>query len=214
MGRFAVDVRWPGVASAALGEKYHLLEQGLNGRTTVWDDPLATWLPPNDDPAVCNGIKSLMPILHSVKPVTHVVIALGCNDLKARFSVTPIDIANGVSVLVDKVRKAEAGQDSLTPPKVIIVCPPPIISEAYFEDFAGGIVKSQQLARHYKRVADEKECTFVDAGALEGMEMSTVDGIHLTARGHAVLGAAIAAAIDPEVATTAEGGAAKKQRTE
>ena len=74
--RFGPSTRWPGVLAAAL-ENSVVLEEGLNGRTAVFDDPLCNWLAPNVDPSVCNGRKSLMPILHAAKPVDVVVIALG-----------------------------------------------------------------------------------------------------------------------------------------
>ena len=38
--RYARDVRWPGVLRNELGEGYLVIEEGLNGRTTVWDDPI------------------------------------------------------------------------------------------------------------------------------------------------------------------------------
>ncbi len=38
-GRYPRDVRWPGVMRAALGEGYEVIEEGLNGRCTVWDTP-------------------------------------------------------------------------------------------------------------------------------------------------------------------------------
>ena len=37
--RFPRNVRWPGVLRQELGEDYEIIEEGLNGRTTVWDDP-------------------------------------------------------------------------------------------------------------------------------------------------------------------------------
>lgn len=36
--RYAQDVRWCGVAQRDLGEGWHVIEEGLNGRTTVRDD--------------------------------------------------------------------------------------------------------------------------------------------------------------------------------
>ena len=38
--RFPPDTRWPGVLRHELGEGYLVIEEGLNGRTTVWDDPI------------------------------------------------------------------------------------------------------------------------------------------------------------------------------
>ncbi|HVO37470.1 MAG TPA: hydrolase, partial [Spirochaetia bacterium] len=39
-GRFGRAVRWTGVLQAALGNDYVVIEEGLNGRTTVWEDPV------------------------------------------------------------------------------------------------------------------------------------------------------------------------------
>jgi hypothetical protein len=39
-GRYERHIRWPGVLQDALGDGYHVIEEGLNGRTTVWDDPV------------------------------------------------------------------------------------------------------------------------------------------------------------------------------
>ena len=36
---FPLTKRWPGVLRRELGDGYWVVEEGLNGRTTVWDDP-------------------------------------------------------------------------------------------------------------------------------------------------------------------------------
>ena len=128
--RFGASTRWPGITAAELGPDWSVQEAGLNGRTTVWDDPLCSWLPPNDDPATCNGRKSLLPILHSAKPVAAVVIALGCNDLKARFALTPADIAAGAGLLAEKVQQAQVGGGPSQTPAILLVCPPPAFPRA------------------------------------------------------------------------------------
>mmetsp|Transcript_57131 Transcript_57131/g.66781 ORF Transcript_57131/g.66781 Transcript_57131/m.66781 type:complete len:226 (+) Transcript_57131:25-702(+) len=190
--RFKHNIRWTGVAASVLGPDYKVLEEGLSGRTTVWDDPLCSWLPPNDDPAVCNGRKSLMPIIHSAKPVVAVIIYLGANDLKKRFSVTPADIANGVGILVEKVQQAHSGPGD-SQPAILIVCPPPCTSEEFFPDLEGAMNKSLQLPAHFDRVAKEKGCDVLDAGSISGVTCSEVDGLHLTPESHNLLGNAIAA---------------------
>jgi len=37
--RYPREVRWPRVLRKELGDGYLVIEEGLNGRTTVWDDP-------------------------------------------------------------------------------------------------------------------------------------------------------------------------------
>ena len=88
-GRLDKKTRWPGVLQNTLGEEYEVIEEGLNGRTTVWDDPV------RGGPKR-NGSLYLLPCLESHTPIDLLVIMLGTNDLKARFSVTPYDIAESM----------------------------------------------------------------------------------------------------------------------
>ena len=37
---FVSDERWAGVLRNQLGAGFRIIEEGLNGRTTVWDDPI------------------------------------------------------------------------------------------------------------------------------------------------------------------------------
>lgn len=39
--RHAPDVRWTGVLRRLLGEGWEVLEEGMNGRTTVFDNPMS-----------------------------------------------------------------------------------------------------------------------------------------------------------------------------
>ncbi len=38
--RFDANTRWTRVLGKSLGGAYEVIEEGLNGRTTVWDDPI------------------------------------------------------------------------------------------------------------------------------------------------------------------------------
>lgn len=189
--RFGAQDRWTGVTQREMGEGFKILEEGLSGRTTTWDDPLCSWLPPNDDPSICNGRKSLMPILHSAKPVSVVVLALGANDMKSRFHLSPPEIAKGIAILASKIQQAQAGIDGHNP-EILIVCPPPCTNESFFPDLKGARAKSYELPACYQNVAEEHHCHFLDAGSIEGVVCDSRDGIHLTKEAHHRLGVAIA----------------------
>ena len=70
--RFGPEERWTGILRNSLGEDYRVIEEGLNGRTTLWDDPIAGFK---------NGLDYLMPCLESHMPFDLITIMLGTNDL-------------------------------------------------------------------------------------------------------------------------------------
>jgi len=114
--RFSQDERSPGVLRQALGDGYEVIEEGLNGRTTVWDDPIEGYK---------NGKEYLIPCLETHRPLDLVAMLLGTNDLKVRFSLSAYDIANGAGVVVDIVQRSGAGPDEGAP-KVLLMAPPPV----------------------------------------------------------------------------------------
>lgn len=77
-GRFPWGVRWTSLVQEALKEEQvRIIEEGQNGRTTVWDDPIE---------GMKSGLKYLIPCLESHSPLDVVVLMLGTNDIKQRFS--------------------------------------------------------------------------------------------------------------------------------
>jgi lysophospholipase L1-like esterase len=180
-GRFARYVRWPGVLQKALGSEYHIIEEGLGGRTTVWDDPIEGHK---------NGREYLIPCLATHSPLDLVIILLGTNDLKKRFSVTGQDIAFGAGVLVDTVYKSRSGRKGKAP-KVLLLAPPPLgkLSELK-EMFEGGYEKSLKFSEHFKTVAHQSGCEFLDTATV--MKTSDIDGLHFEKSAHKQLGEAVA----------------------
>jgi lysophospholipase L1-like esterase len=180
-GRFGNDVRWTGVLQAALGPGYRVIEEGLNGRTTVWEDPV------EGDKM---GRRHLVPCLESQAPLDLVVLMLGTNDLKARYSAPASDIAAGVGLLVDIIARSTAGRDGKAP-RVLLVAPVPLAKLTDFADMlAGGTEKSRALAALYAAVAKQRGCAFFDAGTV--VTCSDIDGVHFEAAGHRALGEAVA----------------------
>ena len=177
--RYDLHERWPGVLRAELGEDFAVIEEGLPGRTTVHSDPI--------EGAHKNGLAVLPAILESHLPLDLVIIMLGTNDLKKRFSLSPFDIAQGAGRLVHYIQQGTWG----IMPKVLLVCPPPIARLSdYAQMFEGAEAKSAGLADEYRRVAKELNVPFFNAGA--AMVSSDRDGIHFEADQQQKLGQAIA----------------------
>ena len=181
--RFPRDTRWPGALRKNLGDEYLVIEEGLNGRTTVWDDPIEL-----DK----NGATYLRPCLQTHKPLDLVIIMLGTNDLKTRFNVNAYEIASGAGVLVDIVKKSETGIDAGVP-EILSIAPPQTVPYPDTQIFVGAVEKSSGFSKEFRRVANEKQVHFLDAG--EHVESSALDGIHLEAEMHEKLGHAVAAKI-------------------
>lgn len=194
MARYPRRVRWPGVAAAALGAGWHVVEAGLNGRTTVFEDPLGDLA----------GIRHLGPVLDSAAPVDVVVVALGTNDLKTRLSASAYEIAEGAGLLVDRVLASDAGPGDHAP-GVLLVAPPPVADlggwaardpDAYAgieQGWRDAVERSSHFAAQYARVARVRGVPFLDAG--RHVKSSPLDGIHWSAEGHAAFGRAAAAAV-------------------
>jgi lysophospholipase L1-like esterase len=183
-GRYGPGERWTGALAQELGPGCRVIEEGLGGRTTVWEDPIEGYK---------NGREYLIPCLDSHKPLDLVVLMLGTNDLKMRFSVPAADIAGGVAALVEIIQKSGAGVSG-EPPKILLMAPPPLGKLSDFaEMFEGGLAKSLKLGAYYRRVAEELGCAFLDAG--EVIRSSDLDGVHFDRAEHQKLSRAVAARV-------------------
>jgi lysophospholipase L1-like esterase len=179
--RFNRLQRWPGVLRNILGDQYWVIEEGLCGRTTISDDPAGDFN--------C-GKDYLIPCLQSHTPVDLVIIMLGTNDLKKRFSLSAGEIAKDAGILVDMVGKASYPYGYQNP-QVLLIAPPPILEVGQFKEmFEGGAATSLQFGAYYAGTAAKSGCHFLDAGKI--VRSSPVDGIHFDVREHAKLGTAVA----------------------
>jgi lysophospholipase L1-like esterase len=183
--RFPADIRWTGVLKRELGEGYRILEEGLNGRTTVWEDPIGGHK---------NGKTYLIPCLESHRPLDLVIIMLGTNDLKSIYSLSAYDIASGAAVLVDIVLKSDAGYNGKAP-KLLLVSPPLVgdsIRHSWLAEmfcYERSVNTSREFARYYKQFADELGCEFMDAALI--ITPSPLDAVHFDAEEHQKFGKVI-----------------------
>ena len=96
--RFTEDQRWPRLLQKALGEDYLVIEEGLSGRTTCFDDPIHEGL---------NALDYIYPCLKSHEDIDLLVIMLGTNDCKDRFYASAACIGLGMARLVKKARDTD-----------------------------------------------------------------------------------------------------------
>ena len=168
--------RWGDVLANGLGQGWDVLIEGLPGRTSVFDDPI--------EGAYRNGLTVLPAILHSHKPIDHLLICLGTNDQKHRFGLGAQDVALGVARLV----RAAFGTGTVA--SVLVICPPPLkLRGDLGAMFAGIEMRSVGLADMIERFSKEEGAGFFDAG--EVIEVDEADGIHWNAEAHGKLGEAL-----------------------
>ena len=191
-GRLSRPQRWPSVLQRELGADFEVIAEGLRGRTTVHDDPIEPYR---------SGANALPPCLMSHAPVDLVILALGCNDLKKRFSLSAFDIAEGAARLIFLARAYGENADGRAP-KILLIAPPPIAKlTAYAEMFEGGAEKSRLLGERYRAVAEREGVAFLDAGQV--IRCSDLDGIHYEADQHELLGRSGAKAVRSALAAHA-----------
>lgn len=185
-GRFSEEERWTCLLEQYLGTEYRVMEEGLSGRTTVFDDPLFEGL---------SGLSAVSPCLLTHEPVDLLIIMLGTNDAKARFCCNAENIAKGLERLA---HKAIATQGAWRHgPRLLLIAPAPI-EDGYAatpisgEMGPGCAEKSRQLAFWYEALAERLGCCFLDAGAISGMGMHPNDHMHLDKKSHELLARALA----------------------
>ena len=185
--RMSETERWPGIVRALLGPEYNVIEDALNGRTVMQEDPYF----PNR-----NGLTGLQVALDANAPLDLVVLKLGCNELKHMFNLTAGMIAFGVERLVRECANVGYGYPA---PKVLLISPAPthpdIGKMIYGFSFGPDAYrKSCAFGELYRGVAERCGCGYIDCGKL-GFEINTLDGLHYSKADHAKLAPLAADAI-------------------
>lgn len=182
--RYGRGERWAGRLQSLLPD-WEVIAEGLPGRTTVHDDPI--------EGAHRNGLTVLPALLESHRPLDVVLVMLGTNDLKERFSVNAGDIALALERLVRLILASAAGPEGRAP-GVLLVAPPPIVEVGCLASmFHGGAAKSQALGAEIAAAAARLGVPFLDAGAV--VTVSPIDGVHYDPPANPALAKAVASAI-------------------
>ena len=183
--RLAFRDRWPGVLGHELlrrGQEVRVIEDCLNGRRTVWDDPFKPGR---------NGLDGLEQRIEINSPLALVILFLGTNDFQTTHHVNAWQSAQGIGSLVAAVRRAPI-EPGMPTPKVLSIAPPPIqiAKGAIAPKFQDAETKAVGLSAAIRDVAVDSQCEFFDAG--EVTTTSSIDGVHLDKDQHQVLGSTLA----------------------
>jgi lysophospholipase L1-like esterase len=182
--RHPFEARWPNALAAKLEGRARIIAEGLNGRTTAYDDHTMS--------AEMNGTKALPMLLKSHEPLDLVIIMLGTNDLKFAGRCRAFDAALGMERLAEIV-KTHPYNDNYPPPQALLMSPPPLVptQDEWFNELWGhAVAESKKLAEHYARVAKERGIHFFDAGSVA--KADPTDGGHLDAANTKAIGEALA----------------------
>lgn len=178
-GRFDETQRWCCLLQEKLGEDFLIIEEGLSGRTTCFEDPIHEGL---------NGLNYIYPCLMSHEPVDLLVIMLGTNDTKERFGSSAACIALGLKRLIDKaVATTDCWRDGKAS---ILIVVPQNIDKRYEDTEVGATMgrgcaeKSEGLAEEFARIAGLTGCHYMDANKFITAGPNDIDYMHLTAEGH------------------------------
>ena len=174
--RLDINKRWTGVLQSLLGNNYEIIEEGLGGRTTNLEDPNS----PHK-----NGLIYFPSFLMSHFPLDIIIILLGTNNLKGRFSQNPSQIAESLLEYVKHINDLSVSEETSIP-KLIIAAPPLVIEKFVPQDwdFQGGEIKSKQLATEYLKITQKVKAEFIN---LSDIYPSQKDGVHLNEKGNKML---------------------------
>jgi len=179
--RLSEKFRWPRVMETGLeksGVHCRVIEDCLNGRRTVWEDPFN---------AGRNGIVGLAQTIEAHSPLSLVIVMLGTNDFQSMHDFTAWHSAQGMVQIINAIKTANI-EPGMPVPEVVIMAPPRIQKPMgdMAEKFKGAAIKSSGLAAELKAVAQDTNCHFFNVADVTSA--SKMDGVHLDSDQHQKLG--------------------------
>lgn len=178
--RYTRDIRWTGIIQERLRNKgYNVIEEGLCGRTTVFDDVRREGR---------RGSALLPVLLESHQPLDVVILMLGTNDCKSYYKASANVIGRGIEKLIQQVR---ANSNDI---KILLISPillgEIIGKKEYDSEYDEESVQtSKRLKVVYQEIAKKYNIKFLAAS--EVVIASEVDQEHLDVDNHKKLAEAI-----------------------
>ena len=178
--RYPADIRWSGLLQELLGKDYHVIEEGMDGRTTAFEDAIQPYR---------SALGYIDPCLKSHAPLDLVIIMLGTNDSKSRYNVSAEEIGFGMEELIHHIRtffrynSARAGSC----PRILIISPVPMPETGGDPEMSEASLKKQaKLPAIYEAIAKANDCAFSEAGKWIGPELLGSDFCHFTPEAHRI----------------------------
>ena len=178
--RLPWGVRWTSLLQEKLNkEEYRVIEEGLCGRTTVFEDPLRDGR---------KGTALLPTLLETHAQVEVITLMLGTNDCKTVFGASADVIGKGIIRLLDQV------QEYAPKAKVLLMAPiylgEKVWQEGYDQDFSPqSVTVSKELETVYERIAAERQIGYLRAS--DYVQCSEADQEHLNAQEHQIFAQAV-----------------------
>lgn len=178
--RYEKEIRWTGRLQDRLADSdVHIIEQGLCGRTTVFED-----ISRPDR----KGVNTLEAIFEKTEDIDSVILMLGTNDCKTYYGNSEREIARGVEECLDLVLQHVA------PDQVLLVSPIVLGEEVWKAEYdpefdQNSVQVSKRLKDAYRQVAKERKVHFLAAS--EYADPSRADQEHMDVAGHSKLAEAI-----------------------
>ncbi len=176
--RYPRDKRWTGILEDKLDD-IRVAEEGLCGRTTVFEDELRPGR---------KGVDLLPVLLESHYPVDGAILMLGTNDCKSYYNASAHTIGIGIERCLDQLEKYVEPQNILLVSPILLgdnVWEPE--KDPEFDRKSVDVCKG--LKDVYKKIAAQRGVKFLAAS--DYATASEVDDEHLNEEGHKKLAEAI-----------------------
>lgn len=178
--RYAWSERWSGQLEELLrADDYRIIEEGLCGRTTVFEDELRVGR---------RGADILPVLLETHRPLNGIILMLGTNDCKTVYGASAEVIGKGIEKLIFQIKADNPAH------KVLLISPIRLGERVWEDGFdpefdQRGVETSKRLKEIYQKIASQHGCEFLAAS--DFAEPSEADREHLDAKGHYQLAQAI-----------------------
>ena len=171
--RYPWGVRWTSIVAEKARESIRVIEEGLCGRTTVFEDELRPGR---------RGVATLPLILESHRPIDAAVLMLGTNDCKTILHASSYTIGQGIELCLQEIEKYVPSD------RLLLVSPIHLGDEVWRPDKdpefdSDSVRRSHELKDVFQKIASRHGSVFTAAS--DYVSASHVDEEHLDEEGHA-----------------------------